>query len=90
MAKLIATLFGESYLGIKEYAGVGISLVDQGRSALQLAELAVNTGEFAQRAGSFSNADFVNTVAANLGYTGDTSGFLADLNAATRPRRRWR
>ena len=84
VAKLIATLFGQSYLGIKEYAGVGISLVDQGRTALQLAELAVNTDAFAQRAGSFSNADFVSTVAANLGYTGDTSGFLEELNAGSR------
>lgn len=83
VAKLIATLWGQSYLSIKEYAGVGISLVDQGRTALQLADLAVNTNEFAQRAGSFSNADFVNTVAANLNYTGDTSGYLADLNAGS-------
>lgn len=83
VAKLIATLFGESYLGIREYAGVGISLVDQGRTALQLAEMAANTSQFQQRAGSFSNADFVATVAANLGYTGDTSGYLADLNAGT-------
>ncbi len=83
VAKLIATLWGQSYLGVKEFAGVGINLADQGRTALQLAELAVNTNEFAQRAGSFSSADFVSTVAANLGYTGDTSGFLADLNAGT-------
>ena len=83
VAKLIATLWGQSYLSVKEFAGVGINLADQGRTALQLAELAVNTSEFAQRAGSFSNADFVNTVKANLGYTGDTSGFLADLNAGS-------
>ena len=83
VAKLIATLWGQSYLSVKEFAGVGINLADQGRTALQLAELAVNTNEFAQRAGSFSNADFVNTVKANLGYTGDTSGFLADLNAGS-------
>lgn len=83
VAKLIATLWGQSYLGVKEFAGVGISLADQGRSALQLAELAVNTGEFAQRAGSFSNADFVSTVAANLNFTGDTSGYLAELNAGS-------
>jgi len=81
VAKLIATLFGESYLGIKEYAGVGISLVDQGNTALQLADMAANTSQFQQRAGSFSNEAFVSTVAANLGYAGDTSGFLADLNA---------
>lgn len=81
VAKLIATLWGQSYLSVKEFAGVGISLADQGRTGLQIAELAVNTSQFAQRAGSFSNADFVSTVAANLGYTGDTSGFLADLNA---------
>lgn len=83
VAKLIATLWGQSFLSVKEFAGVGINLADQGRTALQLAELAVNTGEFAQRAGSFSNADFVATVAANLGYTGDTSGFLAELNAGS-------
>lgn len=83
VAKLIATLFGESYLGIKEYAGAGIALVDQGRTALQLADMAANTSQFQQRAGSFSNEAFVSTVAANLGYTGDTSGYLADLNAGT-------
>lgn len=81
VAKLISTLWGQSYLSVKEFAGVGINLADQGRTALQLAELAVNTNEFAQRAGSFSNEAFVSTVAANLGYTGDTSGYLADLNA---------
>lgn len=81
VAKLISTLWGQSYLSVKEFAGVGINLADQGRTALQLAELAVNTSEFAQRAGSFSNEAFVATVAANLGYTGDTSGYLADLNA---------
>lgn len=83
VAKLIATLWGQQFLGSKEFAGVGINLADQGRSALQLAELAVNTGEFAQRAGSFSNEAFVSTVAANLGYTGDTSGYLADLNSGS-------
>ena len=83
VAKLIATLFGQSYLGIKEYAGAGINLVDQGRTALEIATMAVNTGEFGQRAGSFSNEAFVSTVAANLGYTGDTSGYLAELNAGT-------
>lgn len=81
VAKLIATLFGQSYLGIEEYAGAGIRLADQGLSALQIAEFAVNTSEFQQRAGSTSNEAFVNTVAANLGYTGETGGFLADLNA---------
>ncbi|NKE65956.1 hypothetical protein RAMLITH_09000 [Ramlibacter sp. RBP-2] len=83
VAKLIATLWGQDYLSVREFVGVGINLADQGRTGLQLAELAVNTNEFAQRAGSFSNADFVNTVKSNLGYTGDTSGFLADLNAGT-------
>lgn len=83
VAKLIATLWGENYLSVKEFAGVGINVADQGRTGLELAGFAVNTGEFGQRAGSFSNADFVKTVAANVGYAGDTSGFLADLNAGT-------
>ena len=83
VAKLIATLWGENYLSVKEFAGVGINLADQGRTGLELAGFAVNTGEFGQRAGSFSNADFVNTVRANVGYTGDTSGFLAALDAGT-------
>lgn len=81
VAKLIGALFGESYLSVKEYVGVGLNLADQGRSGTQLADLAVNTSQFQQRAGSFSNADFVHTVAQNLGYTGDVSGFIADLDA---------
>ena len=81
VAKLINAIFGTSFLNVKEYVGVGLNLADQGRTALELAELAVNTGEFQQRAGSFSNEAFVTTVAANLGYTGNVSGFVADLNS---------
>ena len=81
VAKMIGALFGQGGLGIVQYVGVGLSLMDQGRSALQLADLAVNTSQFQQVAGSFSNADFVRAVAANIGYGGDVSGFTQQLDA---------
>jgi hypothetical protein len=81
VAKMIGALFGQGGLGIVQYVGVGLSLMDQGRTALQLADLAVNTSQFQQVAGSFSNADFVHAVAANIGYTGDVSGFVQQLDA---------
>lgn len=81
VAKLIATLWGESYLSAKDFVTVGLRLADQGSTPTQLAAMAVGTAEFQARAGSSSNADFVKTVAANLGYTGDTSGYLNQLNS---------
>jgi hypothetical protein len=81
VAKLIATMWGESYLTSKDYVTIGLHFADQGMSETDLAAYAANTSEFAARAGSSSNADFVHTIAANLGYTGDTSGYLAQLDA---------
>jgi hypothetical protein len=81
VAKLIATLWGESYLTQKDFVGVGLQLADQGKTEAQLADLAANTGQFQARAGSFSNADFVHTIATNLGYTGDVSGYISQLDA---------
>lgn len=81
VAKLIATLWGESFLSSKEFVTVGLRLADQGSTATQLAAMAVGTSEFVARAGSSSNADFVKTVAANLGYTGDVSGYLQQLDS---------
>ena len=83
VAKLIATLWGESYLSAKDFVGVGLHYSDQGYSATQLAALAVGTSQFQARAGSSSNADFAHTVAANLGYTGDVSGYIQQLDAGT-------
>jgi len=65
-AKLIAALFGTSALGIREYVGIGIRLLDQGTSHLDLANLAVHTGQYQALAGSFSNTDFVKLVYHNV------------------------
>jgi hypothetical protein len=81
VAKLLATLWGETYLSSKDYVGIGLHFADQGMTATDLAAYAAGTTEFAARAGSSSNADFVHTVAQNLGYTGDTSGYLQQLNS---------
>jgi hypothetical protein len=80
VAKLIATMWGESYLTQKDFVGVGLQLADQGKTEAQLADLAANTSQFQARAGSFSNADFVHTIAANLGYTGDVTGYISQLD----------
>jgi hypothetical protein len=81
VAKLLATMWGESYLGSKDYVGIGLHFADQGMSETDLAAYAAGTAEFAARAGSSSNADFVHTIAQNLAYTGDTSGYLQQLNS---------
>jgi hypothetical protein len=65
-AKLIAALFGKSFLDTEQYVGVGIRLLDGGMSEINLAALAVNTSQFAAVAGSFSNTDFVRLVYHNV------------------------
>ena len=81
VAKMIDALFGQASLSNKAYVGVGLHLIDGGSSASQIADLAVNTSQFQSVAGSFSNADFVHTVANNLGYTGDVTGFISQLDS---------
>lgn len=65
-AKLISALFGESYLGVEQYVGLGLSLLDAGVSETGLAALAIGTPLFTQLAGSTSNTDFVELVYANV------------------------
>jgi hypothetical protein len=65
-AKLLAALFGKSFLDVEQYVGVGIRLLDGGMSELNLATLAANTSEFAAVAGSSSNTDFVRLVYHNV------------------------
>lgn len=83
VAKMIGALFGQGSLGAMDFVGVGLHLIDSGSSASQMANLAVNTSQFQTVAGSFSNADFVHTVANNLGYTGDVSGFISQLDSGS-------
>jgi hypothetical protein len=65
-AKLIAALFGKSFLDTEQFVGVGLRLLDGGMSETNLAALAVNTSQFAAVAGSFSNTDFVRLVYHNV------------------------
>jgi len=65
-AKLITALFGQSYLGVEQYVGLGISLLDAGVSETALASLAIGTPLFTQLAGSTSNTAFVQTVYQNV------------------------
>lgn len=64
-AKLIGAIFDEQFL-IPEFVGIGIGLFDTGWSMLEVAQLALDTGLFAELAGSGSNADFVRLVYENV------------------------
>ena len=65
-AQIISALFGQSFLSNTTFVGIGISLLDQGMTPLQLVALAEGTGLFQQLAGSTSNTDFVNLVYQNV------------------------
>lgn len=64
-AKLIGAIFDTPYL-TPEFVGIGISLFDAGWTMPQVAQVALNTGLYAQLAGSRSNADFVKLVYTNV------------------------
>jgi hypothetical protein len=66
VAKLIAAVFGSSYLGVSQYVGLGLNLMDSGMSEQSLADLAVHTVLFQNLAGSTSNTDFVKLVYHNV------------------------
>jgi hypothetical protein len=66
VAKIIAAVFGESYLGNEQYVGIGLGLADSGMSESQMASLAVSVPAFTQLAGSASNADFVKYIYHNV------------------------
>lgn len=65
-AGIISALFGQSFLANPTFVGIGISLLDQGMTPLQLVALAESTGVFQQLAGSTSNTDFVKLVYQNV------------------------
>lgn len=66
VARLIGTLFGPAALHDAALVGIGLAAADQGLDGPQLAALGVQSGLFAQAAGSHSNADFVRTVYRNV------------------------
>lgn len=59
VAKLIGALFGPGWLQRADIVGVGLALLDDGWSPLQLAQAAVASSLFTTEAGSSSNRDFV-------------------------------
>jgi hypothetical protein len=65
-AEILAVLFGAAAVNNASVMGIGISLLDQGVSALQLVAAAESTALFKQLAGSSSNADFVTLLFHNL------------------------
>lgn len=66
VAKIIAAVFGQAYLGTREFVGLGLDFIDGGMSAHQAAGLAVSTPLFTQLAGSSSNTDFVEFIYENV------------------------
>lgn len=66
VAKLAGALFGAGAVADAGLIGLGLAILDQGFSAAQLAQAAVQSDAFGARAGSHGSADFVATVYANL------------------------
>ena len=66
VAKLISAIFGASYLGVEQYVGLGLQMIDGGTSEVAAADLAINTVLFTSLAGSTSNTDFVELVYQNV------------------------
>ena len=66
VAKLISALFGASYLGVEQYVGLGLQMLDSGTSATAAAQIAIGTPVFTSLAGSTSNTDFVELVYQNV------------------------
>jgi hypothetical protein len=77
VAKLIAAVFGASYLGNSQYVGIGLNLMDSGMSETAVADLAVHTVLFQNLAGSTSNTDFVKLVYHNVIGTDPSAGELS-------------
>jgi hypothetical protein len=77
VAKLIAAVFGSSFLSNSQYVGIGLNLMDSGMSESALADLAVHTTLFQSLAGSTSNTDFVKLVYHNVIGTDPSAGELA-------------
>ncbi len=65
-AQILRALFGKAGLANPVFAGIGLQLLDQGVGYDALVAAAVGTTQFAQLAGSRSNADFVRLVYQNV------------------------
>jgi Ca2+-binding RTX toxin-like protein len=76
-AKLLGALFGSALVQQRGVVGVGLSLFDAGMSYAAVAQLAVQSADFAGLAGSHSNTDFVNFVYTNVTHTAPSSADLA-------------
>lgn len=76
-AKLLGALLGSAYVQQRSVVGVGLSFFDAGMSYAAVAQLAVQSADFAGLAGSHSNADFVNFVYRNVTHTAPSSADLA-------------
>ncbi|HSW04264.1 DUF4214 domain-containing protein [Aquabacterium sp.] len=66
VARLIGAVFGPQFLAHADLVGVGLALLDEGMSTVQLSALATGSDLFEALAGSHSNADFVRTVYRNV------------------------
>jgi hypothetical protein len=66
VAKLIAAVFGQSYLANEQYVGVGLGFADGGMSETAMAGLATSVPLFNALAGGSSNTAFVNFIYHNL------------------------
>jgi hypothetical protein len=66
VARLLGTLFGKSGPANAVYAGIGLSLLDGGVTAIELAAMAIGTDAFAGLAGGRSNLRFVDFVYRNV------------------------
>lgn len=66
VAKILGALFGKGALSNKVYAGIGLSLLDQGMSYSELVAVAVASDAFAKLAGGRSNGQFVDLVYHNV------------------------
>jgi hypothetical protein len=76
-AKLVGALFGSAFVHNRGLVGAGLGFFDAGMSYDAVAQLAVQSADFAQLAGSHSNTDFVNFVYRNVTGTAPSSADLA-------------
>ncbi|MBI5277879.1 MAG: FG-GAP repeat protein [Burkholderiales bacterium] len=87
VAKVLGAMFGPQYVAHGQFAGIGLSLLDDGVTYQDLVGLAIGTGVFEQLAGSRSHTDFVRHVYENvvgsLPAPGELEYFVALLESGT-------
>jgi serralysin len=76
-AELVGALFGSAFVHNRGLVGAGLGFFDAGMSYDAVAQLAVQSADFAQLAGSHNNTDFVNFVYRNVIGTVPSSADLA-------------